>query len=106
VRYVVSWPGLRGKGTDHVDDFVVLVLVLVLGTKSAATTIRAEIGEVLAQQLKMTLSAEKTHMPSGTRMMWNIRVNAICALAHGTGSTAASTAVPPNVTITLTTAFL
>ena len=39
-------------------------------------------------------------------MMWNIKVNAICARAHGTGSTAASTAVPPNVAITLTTAFL
>jgi hypothetical protein len=100
----VSWPGLRGKGTDHVD---LVVLVLVHGTKSAAATIRAEIGEMLAQQLKMTLSVEKTHiMRSGTRMMRNIRVNAICALAHGTGSTAASTAVPPNVTITLTTAFL
>ena len=35
--------------------------------------------------------------PSGTKMMWNINVNAICALAHGTGSTAASTTVPPNV---------
>src|SRR4051794_24804870 len=44
--------------------------------------------------------------PSGTKMMWNIKVNAICALAHGTGSTAARTAVPPNVAITLTTAFL
>src|SRR3954471_10604623 len=44
--------------------------------------------------------------PSGTRMMWNIKVNAICALAHGTGSTAARTAVPPNVAITSTTAFL
>src|SRR3954447_17922816 len=43
--------------------------------------------------------------PSGTRMMWNIRVNAICALAQGTGSTAASTTVPPNVAITSTTAF-
>src|SRR5215218_9644076 len=26
--------------------------------------------------------------PSGTRMMWNARVNAICARAHGTGFTA------------------
>jgi hypothetical protein len=29
-------------------------------------------------------------------------VNAICARAHGTGSTAASTTVPPNITITST----
>src|SRR5687767_5917242 len=27
--------------------------------------------------------------PSGTRMMWAARVNAICARAHGTGFTAA-----------------
>jgi RNA-directed DNA polymerase len=40
------------------DDFVVLVH----GTKSDAEALRAEIGEVLAQQLKMTLSAEKTHI--------------------------------------------
>ena len=26
--------------------------------------------------------------PSGTRMMWKASVNAICARAHGTGSTA------------------
>jgi RNA-directed DNA polymerase len=40
------------------DDFVVLVH----GTKSDAETIRAQIGEVLAQQLKMNLSVEKTHL--------------------------------------------
>ena len=31
--------------------------------------------------------------PSGTRMMWNARVNAICARAHGTGFTASSAVV-------------
>jgi RNA-directed DNA polymerase len=36
--------------------------VLVHGTKSDADAIRAEIGEVLAQQLTMTLSEEKTHI--------------------------------------------
>ena len=36
--------------------------MLVHGTKSDAEALRAEIGEVLAQQLKMTLSAEKTHI--------------------------------------------
>ena len=36
--------------------------MLVHGTKSDAETLRAEIGEVLAQQLKMTLSADKTHI--------------------------------------------
>jgi RNA-directed DNA polymerase len=40
------------------DDFVVLVH----GTGSDAETLRAEIGEVLARDLKMTLSAEKTHV--------------------------------------------
>jgi hypothetical protein len=55
----------------------------------------------------LAINVMKAHdTPSGTRMMWNIKVNAICALAHGTGSTAASTAVSPNVAITLTTAFL
>src|SRR5688572_24167101 len=44
--------------------------------------------------------------PSGTRMMWNIKVNAICALAQGTGSTPASTSVPPNVAIILIPTFL
>jgi hypothetical protein len=28
--------------------------------------------------------------PNGTRMMWNAKVNAIWARAHGTGSTASS----------------
>jgi len=28
--------------------------------------------------------------PSGTRMMWKARVNAICERAHGTGFTAAA----------------
>ncbi|HWI23200.1 MAG TPA: hypothetical protein VNT22_11385 [Baekduia sp.] len=37
--------------------------------------------------------------PSGTRMIWNIKVNAICALAQGTGSTA-NAAIPPNVAFT------
>ena len=32
------------------------------GTRSDAETIRAQIGKVLAQQLKMTLSVEKTHI--------------------------------------------
>jgi RNA-directed DNA polymerase len=36
--------------------------VLVHGTGSDAETLRAEIGEVLARDLKMTLSAEKTHV--------------------------------------------
>jgi RNA-directed DNA polymerase len=40
------------------DDFVVLVH----GTKSDAETIRAQIGELLARQLKMTLSEDKTHI--------------------------------------------
>jgi RNA-directed DNA polymerase len=40
------------------DDFVVLVH----GTKSDAETIRAQIGELLAKQLRMTLSQEKTHI--------------------------------------------
>src|SRR3954454_11523449 len=31
--------------------------------------------------------------PSGTRMMWAARVNAICERAHGTGSTARTLAV-------------
>jgi RNA-directed DNA polymerase len=40
------------------DDFVVLVH----GTKSDATALRAQIGELLDQRLNMTLSAEKTHI--------------------------------------------
>ncbi len=40
----------------YADDFVVLVH----GTRSDAEAIRTRIGEVLASQLKMTLSAEKT----------------------------------------------
>jgi hypothetical protein len=36
--------------------------VLVHGTKSDAETIRAQIGELLARQLKMTLSEDKTHI--------------------------------------------
>jgi RNA-directed DNA polymerase len=36
--------------------------VLVHGTKSDAQALRVEIGELLATQLKMTLSAEKTHI--------------------------------------------
>jgi RNA-directed DNA polymerase len=42
----------------YADDFVVLVH----GTKSDAETIRAEIGQMLARALKMTLSEEKTHI--------------------------------------------
>jgi RNA-directed DNA polymerase len=38
------------------------LVVLVHGIQSDADAIRAEIGEVLAQQLKMTLSEEKTHI--------------------------------------------
>ena len=40
------------------DDFVVLVH----GTQSDAETIRAQIGEVLGRELKMTLSVDKTHI--------------------------------------------
>ncbi|MPY72589.1 MAG: group II intron reverse transcriptase/maturase, partial [Alphaproteobacteria bacterium] len=40
------------------DDFVVLVH----GTKSDAEAIKTEIGQLLASRLKMTLSAEKTHI--------------------------------------------
>jgi RNA-directed DNA polymerase len=40
------------------DDFVVLVH----GTRSDAETIRRQVGEMLAERLKMTLSAEKTHI--------------------------------------------
>ena len=40
------------------DDFVVLVH----GTKSDAEVLRAEIGELLGRELKMTLSVEKTHI--------------------------------------------
>ena len=36
--------------------------MLVHGTRSDAETIRAQVGEMLAQQLKMTLSVEKTHI--------------------------------------------
>jgi RNA-directed DNA polymerase len=42
----------------YADDFVVLVH----GTKSDAEAIRAEIGQMLADTLKMTLSQEKTHI--------------------------------------------
>lgn len=40
------------------DDFVVLVH----GNRSDAETLRTEIGELLASELKMTLSEEKTHV--------------------------------------------
>jgi RNA-directed DNA polymerase len=40
------------------DDFVVLVH----GTESDAHAIRAQLGQMLAEQLKMTLSVEKTHV--------------------------------------------
>jgi len=40
------------------DDFVVLVH----GTRSDAEALRAEIGELLGRELKMTLSVEKTHI--------------------------------------------
>ncbi len=40
------------------DDFVVLVH----GTRSDAEQIRAQVGELLGRQLKMTLSVEKTHI--------------------------------------------
>ena len=40
------------------DDFVVLVH----GAKSDAESLRAEIGQVLGRELKMTLSEEKTHI--------------------------------------------
>lgn len=40
------------------DDFVVLVH----GSKSDAEMLRTEIGELLASELKMTLSPEKTHL--------------------------------------------
>ena len=42
----------------YADDFVVLVH----GTRSDADGLRAEIGRLLADKLKMTLSAEKTHV--------------------------------------------
>ena len=43
--------------------------------------------------------------PSGTRMMWKARVNAICERAHGTGFTAALTvARPVNASPTITAA--
>ncbi|WP_258528180.1 reverse transcriptase domain-containing protein, partial [Streptomyces sp. NBRC 110611] len=42
----------------YADDFVVLVH----GTKSEAEALKAEIGELLARKLKMTLSDEKTHI--------------------------------------------
>ena len=48
----------------YADDFVVLVK----GTRSDAEELRAEIGELLASKLKMTLSEEKTlvtHIDSG-----------------------------------------
>ena len=42
----------------YADDFIVLVH----GERSDAEAIRAEIGELLADRLKMTLSADKTHI--------------------------------------------
>jgi RNA-directed DNA polymerase len=42
----------------YADDFVVLVH----GSKSEAEALRAEIGALLARKLRMTLSAEKTHI--------------------------------------------
>ena len=36
--------------------------MLVHGTRSDAEALRAEIGQVLAEQLTMTLSEEKTHI--------------------------------------------
>ena len=42
----------------YADDFVVLVH----GTKSEAEALRVEIGALLARKLRMTLSAEKTHI--------------------------------------------
>ena len=42
----------------YADDFIVLVH----GERSDAETIRAQIGELLADRLKMTLSADKTHI--------------------------------------------
>jgi RNA-directed DNA polymerase len=49
------------------DDFVVLVH----GTKSDADTLRAQIGEVLTRQLKMTLSVEKTHTTTSTTVSYS-----------------------------------
>jgi hypothetical protein len=45
-------------------DFVVLVH----GTQSDAETIRAQIGEVLGRELKMTLSVDKTHITQLLRL--------------------------------------
>lgn len=42
----------------YADDFVVLVH----GTKSEAETLKAQIAQLLADRLRMTLSAEKTHI--------------------------------------------
>jgi RNA-directed DNA polymerase len=42
----------------YADDFVVLVL----GTRAEAEALKAEIARLLAEELKMTLSAEKTHI--------------------------------------------
>jgi len=42
----------------YADDFIVLVH----GDRSDAEAIRAEIGELLAHRLRMTLSADKTHI--------------------------------------------
>ncbi|MGW0302580.1 group II intron maturase-specific domain-containing protein [Streptomyces anthocyanicus] len=42
----------------YADDFIVLVH----GTRSEAEALKAEIGELLARKLKMTLSDEKTHI--------------------------------------------
>jgi RNA-directed DNA polymerase len=42
----------------YADDFVVLVH----GTRSDAETIRTQVGQMLAERLKMTLSVDKTHI--------------------------------------------
>ncbi|MFC4947515.1 hypothetical protein [Pseudonocardia sp. GCM10023141] len=52
------WARTEPQKRFGADDFVVLVH----GTQSDAETLRAEIGELLGQELKMTLSAEKTHI--------------------------------------------
>jgi hypothetical protein len=58
------WQDRRRKGLPnyrpvrYADDFVVLVH----GTKSAAETVKAEIGELPPRRLKMTVSVVKTHI--------------------------------------------
>src|SRR3954470_22571661 len=42
--------------------------------------------------------------PNGTTMMWNASVNAICDLAHGTGSTAAGKGVAARTSSAVTDA--